>query len=180
MKTLKMFRFAAASILALGVAAAHAGEVSEATTVGTAGGYDYMNVASQNMTVSAQVVANCTILVTGLDFGKYDPIVLHRNLADWMESDASITTECTQGTSPKITLTSASGFQLGNAGTDKLDYSLHTAAGVASGTEWPVGGQAIAATGYTDVVTYVYGKLSGGQDVAVGNYSDTVVVDIAF
>lgn len=180
MQTSKMFRFAAASVLALGVATANAASVPGATTVGNAGSYNYMNVTSQNMTVQAEVVANCTVIVTGLDFGKYDPIVDHRSSSDWLESDADVTTQCTQGSSPKITVASASGYKL-TKGADTLDYTLHTSsANVASGTVWPAGGQAIAATGYTDVVTSVYGKLAGGQDKPVGAYSDTVVIDIAF
>lgn len=180
MKTLKMFRFAAASVLALGVATANAASVGSATIAGSVVGYDYMNVTSQNMTVQAEVVANCTISVVNLDFGNYDPIVTHRSTSDWLQSDSPITTECTQGSSPKITLTSASGFKLNN-GTDDLNYTLHTSAGnVASGTAWNPAGEAVAATGYTPVDTDVFGKLPGGQDVSVGSYTDTVVVDITF
>jgi len=180
MKTLNVFRLAAASVLALGVATANAAAVGSATVAGTTGTYDYMNVTSQNMTVTAEVVANCTISVTGLDFGNYDPIVTHRSSSDWMETDATVTTECTQGSSPKITVSSASGYKL-TKGTDTLNYSLHTSsANVASGTAWPAGGQAIAATGYTAVDTLIYGKLPGGQDKPVGSYADTVVVDISF
>lgn len=180
MKTLKMFRFAAASVLALGVAAANAASVGPAAIIGTTGAYDYMNVTSQNMAVTAEVVANCTISVVNLDFGNYDPIVTHRSTGDWLQSDAPITTECTQGSSPKITLTSAASFKLTN-GTDTLNYTLHTSAGnVASGTAWNPLGEAVAATGYTPVSTDVFGKLPGGQDVSVGSYTDTVVVDITF
>jgi spore coat protein U-like protein len=180
MKNLKTFRVVAASVMALGVAVANAASVPSATVAGNAGTYDYMNVTSQNMTVQAEVVANCTVVVTGLDFGNYDPIVDHRSASNWLQSDATVTTECTQGSSPKVTVASASGFKL-TKGADTLDYSLHTSpANVASGTAWPAGGEPIAATGYTDVATTVYGKLAGGQDKPVGAYSDTVVIDITF
>ena len=183
MKTLKSLRLVAASVLALGVGVANAAAVASATIAAGSPGalsYNFMDVTSQNMTVQAEVVANCTISVINLDFGNYDPIVTHRNAADWLESDGSVTTQCTRGSSPKMTLTSASAFKMAN-GANTLNYTLHVDSGTGTaGAVWTPAGEAIAANGFTDVVTSVYGKLAGGQDKPVGVYTDTVVVDITF
>ncbi|MBH1970777.1 spore coat protein U domain-containing protein [Moraxellaceae bacterium AER2_44_116] len=184
MKTISALRLAVASVLALGVVNANAASVASATFSGATASapiFDYVNVASQNMSVDAVVIANCTISTTGLDFGNYDPIIAHRSASDWLATDGTVTTQCTKGSTPKVTLTSASSFKMtntSNGNTDTLDYSLYT--DVALSTAWPVLGQAVAASGYVDVVTAVYGKLGGGQDKTVGSYTDTVVIDIAF
>lgn len=184
MKTLKSLRLVAASVLALGVANAYAAALTDPVplAVGSPGtaGYNYMEVAAQNMTVSAEVVANCVVTINNLDFGNYDPIVTHRNAADWAQSDANVQTECTLGSSPKITLTSASGFKLAS-GANELNYSLHVDAGAGvAGAVWSGTGQAVTASGFIPVDTLVIGKLAGGQDKPVGVYTDTVVVDISF
>lgn len=184
MKTISALRLAVASVLAFGVVNANAASVASATFSGATASapiFDYVNVTSANMTVQSVVIANCTISTSNLDFGNYDPIIAHRNVADWLATDGTVTTQCTLGSTPKVTLTSASSFKMtntSNGNTDQLTYSLYTDVGLA--TSWPVGGQAVAASGYTNVVTPVYGKLAGGQDKTVGNYTDTVVIDIAF
>jgi spore coat protein U-like protein len=185
MKNLSSLRLVAASVLALGVGVANAAIVGEATlAAGSPGavGYNYMDVTSQNMQVQAEVVANCAITVVNLDFGNYDPIVTHRNGADWLESDGTVTTECTQGSGPKITLTSASSFKMTRvSGTETLDYTLHVDSGTGTaGAAWSGSGEAVTASGFTPVDTLVFGKLAGGQDKPVGVYTDTVVVDITF
>lgn len=180
MQTSKMFRFAAASVLALGVATANAASVGSATFAGTTGTYDYMDVASDSITVSTVVIANCTIDANNLNLGNYDPIVEHRDSANWLQTDSIITTQCTKGSSPKITLASANGLKL-KKGTDELNYSLHASdADLIANIAWPVAGQAVLASGQTDETTDIYVKLPGGQDMPVGYYSDTVTVDISF
>lgn len=183
MKKLQSLRLVAASVLALGVSVANAAAVGSATLAAGSPGvlaYNYMDVTSQNMQVQAEVVANCAITVVNLDFGNYDPIVTHRNATDWLESDGTVTTECTQGSGPKITLTSASGFKMAN-GANTLDYTLHVDSGSGTaGAAWNPAGEAVTASGFTPVDTLVFGKLAGGQDKPVGVYTDTVVVDITF
>jgi spore coat protein U-like protein len=158
--------------------------VAFAVTSGTA-----IAATTDTMTVSANVVASCSIAVTGaLDFGAYDP----QSGTDATGS-GTIATTCTAGT-PGVTIALDQGLnptgtssstaperQMDHTGT-KLGYFLYQDAGHA--TVWGDTTAAYVAagnaTGGADSVT-VYGVLTAGQTSAIaGAYSDTVTATVSF
>ncbi|WP_172969623.1 spore coat protein U domain-containing protein [Rhodanobacter sp. T12-5] len=144
---------------------------------------------TDTMTVSANVVASCSIAVTGaLDFGAYDP-----QSATDATGTGTVATTCTAGT-PSVKIALDQGLnptgtstgvaperQMDNAGT-KLAYFLYQDAG--NTTVW---GDTTAsytapapATGGADSVT-VYGVLTALQTTAIaGAYTDTVTATVSF
>lgn len=145
---------------------------------------------TDTMTVSANVVASCSIAVTGdLDFGNYDP-----QSATDATGTGTVATTCTAGT-PSVNIALDQGLnptgastnlaperQMDNAGT-KLAYFLYQDSG--STTVWGDDPANIytatgTATGGADSVT-VYGVLTALQTTAIaGAYSDTVTATVSF
>jgi len=162
MKTLQTLRLAAASVLALSVANVYAA------------------TATDNMDVTAEVVANCTIGVTSLDFGSYDPIVANASSGADVDSTSTITTTCTKDASITTSIDNGDNFsttrRMANGGSF-LSYGLYR---TDYSTAWTnlVG----AGTGAA-VNTTVLGRIPKGQDattLAVGSYTDTLVVTVTF
>jgi spore coat protein U-like protein len=144
---------------------------------------------TSNMAVSATVTANCTISAGALGFGDYDPVVTHAS-AD-LDSSATLTITCTNGSAATITLGQGSSADTGSTdtvplrrmtdGTDFLSYYLYQEAGRT--TVW--GNDASSDVDYTGTgsettSTTVYGRASQAQNVPAGSYSDTVVATITF
>jgi spore coat protein U-like protein len=141
--------------------------------------------ATANLTVSANVPANCTITANALSFGAYDP-----TSASNLTGTGSITTNCTNGAAVTITLNqgqnpSASSTdavpqrRLAN-GSNYLDYSLFQNSNRT--TTWGnTVGTAVAITGNgQEQISTVYGQMQRFQTAAPGNYSDTVVATVTF
>ncbi|WP_426701651.1 Csu type fimbrial protein [Rhodanobacter sp. Col0626] len=145
---------------------------------------------SSSLAVSATVTANCTIDASaGLSFGEYDTI--GANLADALSGEGSISTTCTNGFTAKVTL--GEGLNADTASTgeiplrrmlsgtdDYLSYQLCSDSNC--GTVWgntSDTGVDVVGTG-APVSTPVYGSIAGGQNVKVGNYSDTVLATVTF
>lgn len=126
-------------------------------------------------------------------FGAYDPVVT--NLSTPRDGSAVLTTNCSTGSSPVITLgqgtnnntaTSTDAVPVrrmvhGSIGTAFLSYQLYqvspatTVWGNTSGTAPP----AVTGTGTNQNFT-VYGRITEGQNQPVGSYSDTVVATVTF
>jgi spore coat protein U-like protein len=86
---LRPFRFSACSILALAFSllAAPLHLVLAAT-------------ATSSTTVTATVVADCSISTTAIAFGNYDPVVVNATTA--LQSSGAVTIACTKGSAPTI------------------------------------------------------------------------------
>ena len=134
--------------------------------------------------ISANVAANCTIVAGNLGFASYDPVVA--NATNPLDQTSTITVACTKGTSATVSLdlgTHVSGstrrMQNGTTATEFLTYELYTTAAhsVVWNTTNTVGYS--AASKASSNLT-VHGSVGGGQDVATGNYSDTIVATITF
>ncbi|MDM3862144.1 MAG: spore coat U domain-containing protein [Aphanizomenon gracile PMC644.10] len=142
--------------------------------------------ATSNLTVSSNVPHNCTISSTdSIGFGNYDPIS-----ANNATGTGTITVICTTGTAATITLgqgsnahpdsTDAIPMRRLKLGTNHLSYGLYQNNsynqiwGNTAGT-----GASHTGTGSESDMT-VYGVISGGQNVPVGSYSDTVVAEVSF
>jgi spore coat protein U-like protein len=140
--------------------------------------------ASTNLAVSATVVSNCTITTAPLAFGNYDPVGTHA--AAPLYGVGTVTIACTQGATPTIGLNlganaSGSTRRMTN-GSDFLTYELyqegtHSVVWGNSGGDLlsPAAAPSIAARDFT-----VFGEVPQAQDVATGNYADTVLATVNF
>jgi spore coat protein U-like protein len=138
--------------------------------------------ATANLSVSATVIATCTIQDATLNFGNYDPLS-----AVATDGSATLTYRCTRGTSPTIGLAlggNASGTtrRMKDAGTNYLTYELYK-----EGTRinvWGNSGTDLVSPGATassgNQSVSVYGRVTASQDVPAGTYTDTVVATINF
>jgi spore coat protein U-like protein len=155
-------------------------DIITATLTSTGG-----STLTQTFTVSATVVAECTVSSFGINFGAYDPIVA--NAAAPLNSTTVLSVYCTKSTTGAIALDLGSNVSAGvrrmkNAGGAFLNYNIYTDSGY--GTVWNTVNTRSATSssrftplngGFT-----AYGQIAGGQDAAVGAYSDTVVATVNY
>ena len=136
--------------------------------------------ATANLTVTATVLASCTVSSATLAFGNYDPT------GGNVDQSATFQVACTKGTPATVGLNTggnASGATRRMAnGTDFLVYELYKEA--ARTNVWGNAGSdlislAAAASNAAQTLT-VYGRVTGLQDVSVGSYTDTVLVTVTF
>jgi len=155
----------------------------------------YAATSASDMAVTANVNASCTMNVTSLDFGIYDPIVA--NETQDLTASATVSTNCTLGAIANVKMgnglhaTFSTGRSrmafsrdysrhMSNVGSDsKLKYELYTNEGHTD--VWTqIGGRSVVGTGTSDDLT-VYGKVFQNQQVAAaGSYNDTVTVTVLF
>jgi len=135
-----------------------------------------------NLSVTATVVANCTITTTPVAFGNYD-VLLPTDLA----GTGSVIATCNKGAGLSIGLglgLHAAGAvrKMQNAGTDVLTYELYQQVG--HSTVWGTAAGSVltlvAAPSKAAITYTVYGNVPNGQDDPAGAYSDTVVATVNF
>jgi spore coat protein U-like protein len=141
--------------------------------------------ATAVLPVSVSVSANCTLTSAILGFGNYDPIAANKSSA--LNGVTNFQIGCTKGANVNITLGnglySANGVGATRAMTDGndhyLSYELYSDAG--RGQIWNVATpvQYVPSTS-AYVIKTVYGRVMAGQNVAPGNYRDTVVITANF
>jgi spore coat protein U-like protein len=138
-----------------------------------------------NLNVSASVTDNCSVQAGSLAFGSYDPT---SNSDTTAQANLSVT--CTYGASAKIMLNQGSNpnsgstdaaplRQLGN-GNSFIGYYLYQDSG--NSTVWgntSSTGKDHTGAGTATTIT-VYGKITAGQNVMAGSYSDTVTVTVSY
>ena len=142
-----------------------------------------------NLSVTASVAANCAISTSAVAFGAYDPIVA--NATTDLDATGTVSVTCTSGASAGITLGQGANADTGSTddvplrrmndgATGYLSYALYSDSGRT--TTW---GNTVATevahtgTGAQANLT-VYGRVTAGQNVPVGSYSDTVVATVTF
>ncbi|MBK1986620.1 spore coat protein U domain-containing protein [Sphaerospermopsis aphanizomenoides BCCUSP55] len=170
-------RFSLASALLV------AGSIVAATAPAMAG------TSTANLSASASVTANCTISTSALSFGAYDP--LSGNASSPLDGTGAVTITCTNGASAVIMLGQGSNADTGStdaaplrrlkdAGTNYLSYSLYKDAGHA--TVWGnTAGSGLSQTGNgTAQTNTIYGRVTSGQNVSAGSYTDTVTATVSF
>lgn len=134
---------------------------------------------SATMSLSTEVVANCTISADTLTVSGYDPIVAHKTAHFDQKSNVNVT--CTNGSPVTITLNNGQndGRQL-KFGTDKyLDYELYsndTRTAVWGNTDT---GVETTGTGLAQEFP-VYMRVTAGQNVPAGTYTDVVTAVVTF
>jgi spore coat protein U-like protein len=137
-----------------------------------------------NLAISANVAANCTLSVSPVAFGAYDPLGTHA--ATPLDATGGLTVTCTKGSVPVITIgqggqPSASARQMANGTGGLLEYQLFQDSG--HGTPWGLGADgftALPAPSKTPRTFTVYGRVAAGLDPVPGTYGDTVLVTVTF
>lgn len=158
--------------------------VAVAGVMVTAGG-TLVNAAAvtEPLAVSAAVAAKCTIDTTAVAFGSYDPIGAHA--ATPLTGTGSVTITCTKKANATVALStgahadgSTRRMSDGDATAESfLEYELYT--DNLYGSVWNVVDPGPAPDKDPRTLT-VYGRVAANQDVAAGNYTDTVVATVNF
>ena len=135
--------------------------------------------ATANMTVSATVPVTCTIATGDMIFGNYSS-------TEDTTAQTTITATCSSGTNAIIGLNTGVHGSDGNrellntSGTGRLDYDIYLDNYV---TVWGQAGdqntKEVVPNGNPQAFI-AYGVIFPGQNVPVGNYSDTVTVTITY
>jgi spore coat protein U-like protein len=138
---------------------------------------------SSNLSVTANVSANCTISTTPVAFGAYDPVATNNTTGVDASASGTVVVACTKNTAATIDLGNGgnfSGTRRMSSGSDFLGYSLYSDA--AHTSAWGSGASSVAynAASKNAATLDVYGLSPKGQDVSVGAYSDTVVATINY
>lgn len=150
------------------------------------GGQAEAGSTQSNLGVSAQVNPTCTINAGAMSFGTYDAVA-----GTQVDGQATVQVACTKGATAVITLgqglnptgTSTDGAPERRmaSGSQRLAYSLFSDSS-RSATWGNTSGSSVGYTSTTSAASQltVYGRITGGQDVTAGSYSDTVVATISF
>ena len=137
-------------------------------------------VRTGNMTVRAQVNADCQLTTHDLDFQVY-------NSSAAKTATTTLEIRCTPGATASISFNGGSNVQgqlrrMSNGATNLLEYGLYKDA--AYSTPIDIGGEAYkiaAAPNPAAPVTFtVYGKVPANQVVQAGGYTDVVVISVQF
>ncbi len=145
--------------------------------------------ATANLSVTATISANCTVSTAAVAFGAYDPVVA--NLSSPLAGTGTITTTCSNGAAPVITL--GQGSNPGGGSTDaapvrqmanaanRMGYSLYqdSARTTVWGNTVGTAPTSVPGSGVAQNFT-VYGQVAAGQSLPVGSYADTVVATVTF
>ena len=155
----------------------------------------FAQTATTNVGVSASIANTCTITNASVALGVYDPVVT--NAAAPLDGSGSVTIACTRGAVTTVSLglgTHASGSQrrMSDGVPNFMNYELYqppnttpaTACTYAAPTVWGTAGANLfvpAVAPSTAARSYnICGRVSGGQDLPSGSYSDTVVAIVNF
>lgn len=144
--------------------------------------------ATDTLNVASNVLSNCTISTASIIFGNYDPVS-----ANPLDGTGSVTITCTTGAAATIKL--GQGSNMGTGSTDAapvrrlsntadnnnyLAYQIYQDSN--RSTVWGnTAGTGVSETGNGAAQSKtVYGRITAGQNVAAGAYSDGVVAEVVF
>ncbi|MFM9863467.1 MAG: spore coat U domain-containing protein [Micropepsaceae bacterium] len=138
--------------------------------------------ATTTFQVTATVLSVCTVSATNLAFGNYDASSGTPN-----DNTSTVTVRCSNTTPYTVALNAGTGTGATVAvrrmtGGSTLDYSMYTTAGRT--TVWGDGTlatvtQAGTGNGANQALT-VFGRITTGQFVAAGAYTDTITATVTY
>lgn len=132
--------------------------------------------------VTATVIKACVVSATALAFGNYDPTATGPT-----DATSTLSVLCTVGTTYTVGLTAgtASGATVTtrkmSSGSNLLSYALYQDS--AHTTNWgntPATDTAAATAPVGTNALTVYGRITAGQNVPIGSYSDTITVNVVY
>ncbi len=130
--------------------------------------------ATNTLDVRAIVIGTCRVMsASDVDFGNYDPT----DPADDTDGVGSATFRCTKNTSYGTYIVRTNGM---SGGPDTLNYELYT--DVARTTTFPSGsvGTPKIAPSNAPITEDIYGTITALQNVASGNYIETVTFTVEY
>jgi spore coat protein U-like protein len=142
------------------------------------------STASSSLAVTAGVTKNCVLTAGTVAFGNYDPVDV--NASTPLDRTGTFTVACTKNTAYTVALdlgANASGstrrMTSGGGSPDFLSYELYLDA--AHNTIWNSTNTSGGTTSNVFAITLtVYGRVTAGQNVGAGSYTDTVVSTVNF
>lgn len=137
--------------------------------------------ATSNMSVTASVVAACTVSASALAFAAYSGTAV--------DGSADLTVNCTNDAPYTIGLSAGNGtgattttrVLTGSLANTTMNYGLYQDAAYATVWGDTDGTDTLAGTGSgADQTIPVYGRIVAGQNGSVGTYTDTVAVTVNY
>jgi len=142
--------------------------------------------ATDNLAVSATVIATCTIVAAPVNFGTYDVTAVTPT-----DATGTVTITCSNGAAVYVTLGQGSNpgagstdpapaRQMSAGGTDRIGYGLFSDAGHT--TTWgntQATGLTATGNGAAQALS-VFGRIPAGQGVASGAYTDSVLATVNY
>lgn len=135
-------------------------------------------VACCALAMDAHAATTCNLTITDVAFGSYDVFTKTKT-----KSTGKVKVKCTASASYTISLSAGSGTfasRVMTSGRYQLDYNLYTdSAHTIVWGDGTAGTSTVSATG-TGATYTVYGLVPALQNVAVGDYSDTITVTVTY
>ena len=135
---------------------------------------------SSTVDVSATVVTNCSISVSDLAFGAYDPLGAHAN--QQLDGAAAVQVLCTRSASASVQLDAGqSGSRTLNGGAERVTYQLYRDANRTRAWSGQSGNIRLVSTSAREPQQFtVYARIPAGQQVTSGRYTDVVRATVYF
>jgi len=139
----------------------------------------------ERMDVTANVVANCRLIIPALTFGMYDPLAAHSVLPD--DASTILIVNCTRNTSASVALdfghnaASNGDRAMSGPGSVRLEYQVYRDA--ARSQVWATGAEAVRffSRGITNPEQLtVFGRILPRQEVEPGAYIDVLTATVDF
>jgi spore coat protein U-like protein len=140
---------------------------------------------TQQFTVQTTVIAECVVNTFGINFGAYDP--LGANASSPRTASAVLNVYCTKGAVGTVSLDTGTNFsgslrRMKNASGAFMNYNIYKDGAYATVWDTTNVNSATSTSRYTPLAGgfTAYGSIPANQDVAIGNYSDTVQATVNY
>jgi spore coat protein U-like protein len=129
---------------------------------------------TQNLGVTASVAASCSISsVNAIAFGAYDP-----TSATDLDAAGNMVFRCVKATSYKFFVTGTR--TMTDGGTNSLNFELYNESGRTTLFANDNSGSGTAAPNNAPITKDIFGRIAATQDVAVANYTQTLVATVEY
>jgi spore coat protein U-like protein len=146
-------------------------------------GTAFAGTESSDLQVSAEVVSNCTISTTDLNFGVYDPIGVNAEAP--LNSAGEVIIQCTLGSEVTVALDNGQHSEVlgdgGGSATRHMASSVETTMqyGLYGDKDHQIVWGATPESNVSMTLT-VHGSIPAGQNPAIGSYTDVVTATVEF